>query len=164
MLAFIETAALHAPPSRLIWSSYPAIALDGSVAAGQLTIVAAEVALSARLVLTFTELGACAVGRSLTTATWATTHALRPWFVPVTVSSYVPAGAAGGAVTVSSADLADQPNTLLRSRRAVQPSGMPETDRRTRSKNVELRLIVIGTDAGPPTSGTLPGLGLLSEN
>ena len=33
----------------------------------------------------------------------------------------------------------------------------------TRSKNVELRLIVIATDAAPPVSGTTPTVGALSE-
>ena len=96
--------------------------------------------------------------------TSATTVSVRPWFTPAIVNSYVPAATDDGAVTLSRADLAVQPNALVRSRCAVHPAGIPETDSFTRSKNVELRLIVIATDAGPPVSGTTPTVGASSEN
>ena len=106
-------------------SRSPAIELDRSLAAGQVMTVGAELALRATFVFTWAEVGARAVGRSLPTVTSATTELMRPWFGPVTVISYVPAATEAGAVTLSRADLADQPNTLVRSRCAVQPAGIP---------------------------------------
>ena len=75
---------------------------------------------------------------------------VRPQFVPVTCTWYVPGLAFRGAVSRTVPLVAVQPNRLGAGSEAVQPLGMPETLRRTRSKNVELRNTLNGTFTVPP--------------
>src|SRR5215207_344866 len=81
--------------------------------------VGAELALRATFVFTWAEVGASAVGRSLPTVNVATTELMRPWFRPFTVIWYVPAATESGAVTLSRADFAVQPNALEERRAAI---------------------------------------------
>ena len=94
--------------------------------------------------------GALAVGRSAATFTVTVVDLVRPQFVPLTATWYVPGLASRGAVTRTVALVAVQPNTLDVGNAAVQPDGTLSTRKRTRSKNVELRVTLNGAFTDPP--------------
>src|SRR5262245_47518667 len=93
---------------------------------------------------------ALAVGGSLDTTTATVVDFTRPQFAPTIRKWYVPGFVVAGAVTVAVAAVAVHPNRLGTELLIVQPVGTWSKLSPTRSKNVELRVRTIGTDAVPP--------------
>src|SRR5262245_60427209 len=84
--------------------------------------------------------GALATGRSDATEIVRSAESERPQFRPVTRIVYVPGRAVDGAVTRTEPALAVHPNRFGVFSVADQPEGRPLTEKKTRSKNVELRV------------------------
>src|SRR5689334_8768077 len=99
--------------------------------------------------------GGFAVGRSAATLIVSVAESVRPQFRPLTVTWYVPGWTSFGAVNRTLPLSAVQPKRLGADSVAVQPAGTPESVRRTRSKNVELRMTWNGASTVPPFDGTV---------
>src|SRR3954470_1398133 len=94
-----EDVVPQAPPLALRCSSYPPIAVVGSVAAGHVTRILVVVLPIVVPTATDVVVGGLAVGSSSTTVTGMVVSMTRRWFVPRSPISYVPAGVSRGIIT-----------------------------------------------------------------